>query len=95
MSNVRHLAEDVRLESVKAKQLPPPAVAELLVSLVASPHFREAMLGDMQEMFEHSVRRHGHEKAVTLYWTHALLSACVLFFHRFVRPIVSRRRVNS
>jgi hypothetical protein len=59
----------------------PPAIAQTLIALFAQERFADAQLGDMQEIFETNVKRHGLQRAKRLYWLEVLRSVGPIFFH--------------
>lgn len=49
-------------------EIPPPAIAEAMVSFLVSQKFLQAQLGDMQEQFIENCRKLGPRSARRLYW---------------------------
>ena len=59
----------------------PPAMAEAFLSIFMPKRFSEAQLGDMQEIFEANVERHGLSRATRLYWYEVARSIVPITFH--------------
>jgi hypothetical protein len=53
----------------------PPRLAEHFISFLAPKNTAQALLGDMQEMFQKNVRRLGEKEAQRLYWLEVRASA--------------------
>lgn len=66
----------IQREDAKAKlaQKNPPAVAELLLSLLLPRKRCAALLGDLQEQFAENLRTRGAGRATTLYWAETIRS---------------------
>jgi hypothetical protein len=59
----------------KEAPVEPPRLAEHLVSFLAPKNTAQALLGDMQEIFQKNLRRLGEKEAQRLYWTEVRASA--------------------
>ncbi len=67
----------VRLESLASRigePICPPVFAELLISWLAPENTAQALLGDLQEMFENNVSRLGERQARRKYWMQVVVS---------------------
>ena len=56
-------------------------MAEAFLSIFMPKRFSEAQLGDMQEIFEANVERHGLSRATRLYWYEVARSIVPITFH--------------
>jgi hypothetical protein len=65
-----------RIDAI-SRQTPiePPRLAEHFISFLAPKNTAQALLGDMQEMFQKNVRRLGETEAERLYWMQVRASA--------------------
>ena len=69
-------AAQERIDAIsKETPIAPPRLAEHFVSFLAPKNTAQALLGDMQEMFQKNVRRLGEIEAQRLYWMQARASA--------------------
>jgi hypothetical protein len=50
------------------KRSSPPASAALLLAFIAPKHSAQALLGDLEEMFQKNADRFGEDRARRLYW---------------------------
>jgi hypothetical protein len=66
-----------RIEYLKSKterRISPPVFAELLISYLAPENSAQALLGDLQEMFENNISRLGERQARRKYWMQVAVS---------------------
>jgi hypothetical protein len=59
----------------------PPAFAELAISLLAPKNSAQALLGDLQEMFQKNAARFGEQQARRKYWLQVAGSLGPLLWH--------------
>jgi hypothetical protein len=59
----------------------PPALAELAISLLAPKNSAQALLGDLQEMFQKNAHRFGEKQARRKYWMQVASSLAPLVWH--------------
>jgi hypothetical protein len=57
------------------KESKPPRLAEYCISFLAPENTAQALLGDLQEMFQENVRRLGEKEARRKYWMQVVASA--------------------
>lgn len=54
--------------AARKEQATPPVLAELFISFLAPKYSAQALLGDLQEVFEKNAERHGAKQARRKYW---------------------------
>jgi hypothetical protein len=59
----------------------PPMLAEFLISCLAPKNTAQALLGDLQEMFEQNAERFGEKQARRKYWMQVANSVLPLVWH--------------
>jgi hypothetical protein len=74
-------ADEILIQLAQDKTTAPPAIAEALISMFAPKRFSDAQLGDMQEIFETNVKRHGSQRARRLYWYEVARSIGPIILH--------------
>jgi hypothetical protein len=62
------------LANARKERATPPVLAELFISFLAPKNSAQALLGDLQEMFEKNAERYGAKQARWKYWIEVVRS---------------------
>jgi hypothetical protein len=77
--HAEHILPQARMKAenitTSLRQEKPPRLAEFCISLLAPRNTAQALLGDLQEMFQANVRRLGEQEARRKYWLQVAASA--------------------
>jgi hypothetical protein len=77
----RRIAED------QQRAVNPPAIAEFLLTMLATTRRAEAMIGDLNERFTRECQECGHARAVRLYWARTLRSVGPLLWRATAKVV--------